>query len=84
MFLVIVSNFQKGLKQLNAFLVTGANRRIGSAIARDLAAAGHQVMLLCRDERAAENLIRSLPSRQGINALEGDLGTLAGIRAVAG
>lgn len=63
------------------FLVTGANRGIGAAITRELAAAGHQVTLLCRDCKAAEALIRSLPSRQGINVLEGDLGTLAGIRA---
>lgn len=65
------------------FLVTGANRGIGAAITRELAAAGHQLTLLCRDLKAAEILVRSLPSRQGINVLEGDLGTLAGIRAAA-
>jgi NAD(P)-dependent dehydrogenase (short-subunit alcohol dehydrogenase family) len=63
------------------FLITGANRGIGAAITRELAAAGHQLTLLCRDLKAAEILVRSLPSRQGINVLEGDLGTLAGIRA---
>jgi len=65
------------------FLVTGANRGIGAAITQELAAAGNHVTLFCRDSKAADALIRSLPSRQGLNVLEGDLGTLAGIRAAA-
>jgi NAD(P)-dependent dehydrogenase (short-subunit alcohol dehydrogenase family) len=65
------------------FLVTGANRGIGAPITREVAEAGHQLTLLCRDLKAAEAMVRSLPSRQGINILEGDLGTLAGIRAAA-
>jgi NAD(P)-dependent dehydrogenase (short-subunit alcohol dehydrogenase family) len=65
------------------FLITGANRGIGAAMARRLSTSGYQLTLLCRDRKAAEALIRSLPSRQGANVLEADFGTLAGIRAAS-
>jgi NAD(P)-dependent dehydrogenase (short-subunit alcohol dehydrogenase family) len=63
------------------FLITGANRGIGAAITRGLAASGYQLTLLCRDRRAAEAVIQSLPSRHGTKVIEADLATLAGIRA---
>ncbi|MDQ3232422.1 MAG: SDR family NAD(P)-dependent oxidoreductase [Pseudobdellovibrionaceae bacterium] len=62
-------------------LITGANRGIGAAMTRALAASDCQLTLLCRDCEAAEALIRSLPSRQRIRVLKGDFGTLAGIQA---
>ena len=41
-------------------LVTGANRGIGLAIARGLAARGHQVVLGCRDPAAGERAAREV------------------------
>ena len=50
-------------------LVTGANRGIGAAIARPLAAAGADVSLLVRDATSAEPLaeeLRALGVRAGV------------------
>lgn len=63
------------------FVITGANRGIGAAMARDLAARGHRLTLLCRDSEAALALIRTLPSGQGIVAQKADFGSLRGIAA---
>ena len=41
-------------------LVTGANRGIGLAIARELAELGHSVLLSARDIKAGEDAARSL------------------------
>lgn len=65
------------------FLITGANRGIGAAMAQALAASGHALTLLCRDDAAAETLIRKLPAEQKVNCLKADLGSLDGIEAAA-
>ncbi|WP_141730984.1 SDR family NAD(P)-dependent oxidoreductase [Oligoflexus tunisiensis] len=63
------------------FLITGANRGLGAAITRGLAASGCQLTLLCRDRQAAEALIRTLPSGQVSGILQADLSSLRGIQS---
>src|SRR5687767_9688145 len=64
--------------------VTGANRGIGEAIARDLVAKGRKVALVVRRPEAALELARSRGAPPGQTAVvAGDLSTLAGIRAAA-
>jgi len=48
-------------------LITGANRGIGLAIARQLGARGHSVWLGCRDAQRGESAARALPGA-GIDA----------------
>jgi len=43
-------------------LVTGANGVIGQAIAHQIAAAGHQVVIVCRDERRAQRAVKDIRS----------------------
>jgi NAD(P)-dependent dehydrogenase (short-subunit alcohol dehydrogenase family) len=71
-------------------LVTGANRGIGFAVARGLAAAGHRVIMACRDpasaacardELAGDGEVRGTGGRLETEAL--DLGSLGSVRELA-
>jgi len=46
---------------MKTIAITGANRGIGFATARELAGAGHRILLLCRSESRGREAIRSLP-----------------------
>jgi NAD(P)-dependent dehydrogenase (short-subunit alcohol dehydrogenase family) len=69
---------------MKAALITGAGRRIGQAIALDLASAGWQVVLHChRSRNEAEDLRRRIEAAGGRAALaEGDLASADDIDAV--
>lgn len=59
-------------------LVTGATSGIGTAIARELAAAGHAVMVAGRDEARAAAVVKDLKAvGAGVGLWLGDLGTAA-------
>jgi NAD(P)-dependent dehydrogenase (short-subunit alcohol dehydrogenase family) len=62
------------------FLITGANRGLGAAMARGLASAGYQLTLLCRDRRAAAAFMQTLPAGRVQGILQADLSTLSGIQ----
>ena len=67
-------------------LVTGAARRIGAAIARELHAGGARVVLHCRQSRdAADALARTLNAERADSArvLVADLDDLAALRGLA-
>jgi NAD(P)-dependent dehydrogenase (short-subunit alcohol dehydrogenase family) len=66
-------------------LVTGANRGIGLAVAAQLAAIGHSVLLGARDVKAGEDAAESL-RRQGldIEAVHIDLSDVSAIDAAVG
>lgn len=65
-------------------LVTGANRGIGHEIARQLARAGHEVWLGCRDDKRGEEAAASLRA-QGfkVHALQLDVTDDASVAAAA-
>src|SRR5438045_1721236 len=63
-------------------LVTGANRGIGLATSRLLAAAGAEVVLACRDPARAEAAVREIGSPR-VDYLLVDLSSQRSIRALA-
>lgn len=62
-------------------LVTGANRGLGLAVAADLAARGHRVLLGARDPKAAEEAAAQLPGET--TAIELDVTDPGSVRAAA-
>ncbi|MCW7945888.1 short-chain dehydrogenase [Streptomyces hygroscopicus] len=62
-------------------LVTGANRGLGLAVAADLAARGHRVLLGTRDPKAAEEAAAQLPGET--TAIELDVTDPGSVRAAA-
>jgi len=66
------------------FVVTGANCGVGRSIAESLAADGHRVVLACRSEARAQDVLRSTASTPGaVELVRLDLGDLASVRAAA-
>ncbi|HET9139023.1 SDR family NAD(P)-dependent oxidoreductase [Actinophytocola sp.] len=65
-------------------VVTGANRGIGYAVARQLGELGHRVVLVCRDRDRGETA-RAALAAGGATAqvVAGDLGSVAGIHTAA-
>ncbi|QIS08601.1 oxidoreductase [Nocardia arthritidis] len=63
------------------FIVTGANSGLGAVIARELAAAGAEVILACRDLARAEKVAAELGSRAVVRRL--DLADLSSVREFA-
>ena len=67
-------------------LVTGASAGIGLSFAERLAREGHDLIIVARRRERLEALARRLSAEHGanVNVLPADLGTSAGIEAVAG
>ncbi len=69
-----------------AAVVTGANSGLGAVTAKELARAGAQVVIACRNlqkgERAAEDIRRSVPGAK-LAVMELDLADLRSVRAFA-
>lgn len=65
-------------------LVTGATAGLGAAYAEQLAARGHDLVLVARDRSKLEGAAASLSARWGrkVSVLSADLSTAEGIRAV--
>jgi hypothetical protein len=65
-------------------LVTGATAGLGAAYAEQLAARGHDIILVARDKERLDSVAAAISSATGrdVSALSADLGTAAGIRAV--
>ncbi len=67
-------------------VITGTTHGIGRVTARELAAAGFTVVMLCRDNEAAievgEQILRAVASAR-VRALHCDLASLASVRACA-
>jgi NAD(P)-dependent dehydrogenase (short-subunit alcohol dehydrogenase family) len=71
-------------KQLG--LITGATSGIGKATAFELAASNYALVLLCRDEKKGESVVREITNRSGnaeIELLIADLSSQDSIRAAA-
>jgi NAD(P)-dependent dehydrogenase (short-subunit alcohol dehydrogenase family) len=64
-------------------VVTGASGGIGLAIAEALAAAGHDVVLLCRDPARGEAALGRVRRHGSARLVVGDLGAVTSIRAAA-
>lgn len=66
--------------------ITGANRGVGFAAARQVARAGHPVVLLCRSERRGREAAKQLPAPAGTRSHEVvaiDLASLDSVRGAA-
>ena len=71
---------------LGPVAVTGANRGIGLAAAKHVAALGHPVVLLCRDAERGREAARTLPPPCGTRphrVFQADLASLASVRQAA-
>ena len=66
-----------------AVVVTGANRGIGFAVARDLAAKGCRVLLVARDAEGGRRAERELSSVGDVKLVPGDLSTPQTTRTAA-
>lgn len=67
-------------------LVTGTTSGIGRVTAESLAAAGHEVIMACRDPTRAESVRREIAARTGnaqIHVVACDLASLESVRACA-
>jgi NAD(P)-dependent dehydrogenase (short-subunit alcohol dehydrogenase family) len=64
-------------------VVTGANRGIGLAVARELLAAGGSVVLVVRSREAGEAAARELGALGDVRAVVGDLSSVRTTRAAA-
>lgn len=71
----------------SAIAITGANRGIGLATARQVAAAGHPVILLCRSERRGREAADSLPAPEAgappHQVVEADIASFDSVRRAA-
>jgi NAD(P)-dependent dehydrogenase (short-subunit alcohol dehydrogenase family) len=68
------------------FIVTGANTGIGYAVAEQLAALEHAVIVVSRDARKGDAAVEAIRTATGNNAVElvqGDLSSIAGVRDLA-
>lgn len=71
---------------MKSVVITGGNRGIGLAAARNLAGAGHPVILLCRDEgrgRRALSELAPLPPPREHRLIVTDLASFASVRDAA-
>jgi NAD(P)-dependent dehydrogenase (short-subunit alcohol dehydrogenase family) len=66
---------------MTSIFVTGSSDGIGLETARQLARAGHRVVLHARDETRAKDALAAVPEASGVAV--GDLSVLAGIRDTA-
>ena len=72
---------------MKTIVVTGGNRGIGHAAARHLAAQGHAVILVCRDEERGREALDGLAELSGDarhHLVTADLASLDSVRACAG
>jgi NAD(P)-dependent dehydrogenase (short-subunit alcohol dehydrogenase family) len=77
---------EKRKRKVHNIVVTGANRGIGQAIARQLLDAGHRVLVVCRTAEKAETTVADLAQETGndkVSFVVGDLGSIASSRDVA-
>ncbi|MDX3071158.1 SDR family NAD(P)-dependent oxidoreductase [Streptomyces sp. NPDC088354] len=65
-------------------LITGATAGLGAAYAEELAARGHDIVMVARDQARLEKAAASLAERSGraVSVVRADLSTAEGIRAV--
>ena len=71
---------------MKTIVVTGANRGIGHAAARHLAARGHRLILVCRDQPRGAEALSALPHPTGVNGhrlVIADLASLDEVREAA-
>ena len=74
---------RRATKPLNSVtgtaVITGANRGIGLATARQLAGKGYRLVLVCRDRQRGQTAIESLPGSDH-SVVVADLASLASVR----